>query len=417
MAEPGYNILFLTLAEFDDIEDRGIYKDLLRCMRDRGHRVYIVNPHQKREGKQTECVEKNGVTLLHVRTGNLTKTKNIIEKGLSTVSLDPLFIRAIRTWYSGVRFDLVLYSTPPVTLVKTVSFLKRRDRCRTFLLLKDIFPQNAVDIGLMKTGGPGGLLYRWFRRTEKRLYAVSDRIGCMSQANVDYLLEHNPELPAEEVCICPNSVIPQIHRFNSREKAELRQRYQIPADRLLMIYGGNLGKPQGIPFLISCLRKQLSDNFHFLIVGDGTEYPLLERFIREERPQNVSLLRKLPTQEFDRLVAAADVGMIVLDHRFTIPNFPSRLLSYLEAGIPVLAMTDTATDIGQVITENGFGWWCESSNPAEFVRLTNALRELDLKAFGEAGQRYLLEHYDARESCDLILRGMRSDEPADDTRR
>ncbi|MBR4194796.1 MAG: glycosyltransferase family 4 protein, partial [Oscillospiraceae bacterium] len=288
MAEPGYNILFLTLAEFDDIEDRGIYKDLLRCMRDRGHRVYIVNPHQKREGKQTECVEKNGVTLLHVRTGNLTKTKNIIEKGLSTVSLDPLFIRAIRRWYSDVRFDLVLYSTPPVTLVKTVSFLKRRDGCRTFLLLKDIFPQNAVDIGLMKTDGPAGLLYRWFRRTEKRLYAVSDRIGCMSQANVDYLLEHNPELPAEEVCICPNSIIPWNCSLSDAEKAALRRRWGIPQDRILLIYGGNLGKPQGIPYLIECLRAQRCAELHFLIVGDGTEYPLLERFVQTERPDNVT---------------------------------------------------------------------------------------------------------------------------------
>lgn len=404
MAEPAKNILFLTLTEFDDIEDRGIYKDLLRCMRDRGHRVYIVNPHQKREGKQTECIQKHGVTILHVRTGNLTKTKNVIEKGLSTVSLDPLFIRAVKTWYSGVRFDLVLYSTPPVTLVKTIRFLKRRDGCRSFLLLKDIFPQNAVDIGLMQTDGLRGLLWRWFRRTEKKLYAVSDRIGCMSQANVDYLLAQNPELSAENVCICPNSIVPQLRSLDSPEKAEIRRRWQLPADRLLLIYGGNLGRPQGIPFLISCLRSQQSDAFHFLIVGDGTEFSTLERYIREERPRNVTLLRKLPKREFDQLVAAADVGMIILDHRFTIPNFPSRLLSYLEAGIPVLAMTDTATDIGRVITENGFGWWCESSDPAEFVRLTNALRELELKPFGEAGQRYLLAHYDAREACEQILR-------------
>ncbi|MBR7010497.1 MAG: glycosyltransferase family 4 protein [Oscillospiraceae bacterium] len=404
MAEPGYNILFLTLAEFDDIEDRGIYKDLLRCMRDRGHRVYIVNPHQKREGKQTECVEKNGVTLLHVRTGNLTKTKNIIEKGLSTVSLDPLFIRAIRRWYSDVRFDLVLYSTPPVTLVKTVSFLKRRDGCRTFLLLKDIFPQNAVDIGLMKTGGPAGLLYRWFRRTEKRLYAVSDRIGCMSQANVDYLLEHNPELPAEEVCICPNSIIPWNCRLSDAEKAALRRRWGIPQDRILLIYGGNLGKPQGIPYLIECLRAQRCAELHFLIVGDGTEYPLLERFVQTERPDNVTLLQKLPQQEYEALASAADVGMIVLDCRFTIPNFPSRLLSYLNAAIPVLAMTDRNTDLGQIITDGGFGWWCESRNVSDFLKLLERIRTDDRNRMGEAGRQYLLDHYDAEKACDSIIR-------------
>jgi len=74
-----------------------------------------------------------------------------------------------------------------------------------FQLLKDIFPQNAVDIGLIKEGG---YIYKRLRNKEKRLYAVSDRIGCMSQANVKYLLAHNPEISQEKVHVNPNSIRP-----------------------------------------------------------------------------------------------------------------------------------------------------------------------------------------------------------------
>ena len=60
---------------------------------------------------------------------------------------------------------------------------------------------------------------------------------------------------------------------------------------------------------------------------------------------------------------------IFLDHRFTIPNFPSRLLGYMQAKLPVLACTDKNTDIGKVVVEGGFGWWCESNDVGEFGRV------------------------------------------------
>ena len=360
------NVLFLTLVSFESIGERGIYTDLLREFAKNGHHVYAISPVEKRLGEGTHLIHEDNAIILRLRIGNTQKT-NIIEKGISTVLMEPTFKKAIQKYFFDIKFDLVLYSTPPITLVSAVEYVKKRDHARTYLLLKDIFPQNAVDIGMMATTGVRGLLYKHFRRQEKKLYAISDRIGCMSPANVQYILNHNPEIPSTKVEVCPNCVEPVDMSVDADTRAAIREKYDIPLDKKVFVYGGNLGKPQGIPFIIECLRKcQDIEDAYFLIVGDGTEYHLLSEFVEAEKPTNAKLMKRLPKEDYDSMVGACDVGMIFLDHRFTIPNFPSRLLSYMQAKLPVLACTDPNTDIGKVITEGGFGWWCESNDAEKF---------------------------------------------------
>ena len=187
------NILFLTLADLNSVDERGIYTDLMREFVAHGHEVFIVSPTERRSGQSTRLIEGERYRILKLRTGNVQKT-NMIEKTISTLLLGMQFARAVRKYFSAVRFDLVLYSTPPITLCSAIAYVKRRDGAKTYLLLKDIFPQNAVDLGMLSKHGVKGLLYRYFRMLEKRLYSLSDYIGCMSPANVDYVLKHNPEL-------------------------------------------------------------------------------------------------------------------------------------------------------------------------------------------------------------------------------
>ena len=399
------NILFLTIGRMGSIEDRGIYPDLLRTFRDHGHTVYTVSPYEKRTGKKTELAEENGAHMLHIATGNVTGGSNLIEKGLATLTLEPLFIRGIKKYFSHVTFDMVLYSTPPITFCKAVVYIQKRDGAKTYLLLKDIFPQNAVDIGMMKKSGIKGLLYRYFRAKEKKLYDISDRIGCMSQANVDYVLKHNPEVSPAKVEVCPNAIEVQDMSVTPEIRAELRG---IPQDKKVFVYGGNLGRPQGVPFLLECLEKEKNNaNAYFLIVGDGTEYKKLESWFGKNKPANAKLLQRLPKEDYDRLVAACDVGLIFLDHRFTIPNFPSRLLSYLQAKLPVLCCTDPNTDIGKVCVEGGFGWHSESNDPAAFcAAVADALRA-DLPAMGEAGFAYLNQHDTAEQAYRIIMEAVK----------
>ena len=394
------NILFLTLADFRSYSEHNIYCDLLRELIARGHQVYCISPAERRTGIETHFEEDGH--LLKLRIGNTQKT-GIIEKGISTVMIEPQFIAAIKKHFADIRFDLVLYSTPPITLAGAIRYVKKRDGARTYLMLKDIFPQNAVDIGMMAKTGPKAVLYSYFRNKEKQLYALSDRIGCMSRANVDFILKHNEELSPDRVEVFPNCIEPQDVSVSPEERAALRDKYGIPRDRKVFVYGGNLGKPQGIPFIIQCLKRLEGQTDAFvLIVGSGTEFPKLEEYFRTEKPQNMKLMSHLPKDDYDRMVAACDVGLIFLDDRFTIPNFPSRLLAYMQAGLPVIACTDPNTDIGQVAVDGGFGWWCRANDAEAFARTVEEACSADLTAMAQKERQYLLEHYTVGANVHLL---------------
>lgn len=398
------NILFLTIGRMNSIREHGIYPDLLRCLQEKGHCIYTVSPYEKRTGKQTELVEDHGTHMLHVATGNVTGGTNLIEKGIATLTLESLFIRGVKKYFPNVKFDLVMYSTPPITFSKIVKYIKKRDGAKTYLLLKDIFPQNAVDLGIMRKSGVKGLLYRYFRLKEKKLYAFSDHIGCMSLANVDYVVKHNSEIDPSKVEVCPNCAEFRDLRVETAVRNDMRTKYDLPLDKKIFIYGGNLGKPQGVNHLVACLRTQKEkDDRFFLVVGSGAQFGVLERFAAEEQP-NFKLLSYLPKEDYDRLVAACDVGMIFLDHRFTIPNFPSRLLPYMQAGLPVLCCTDPNTDIGKVCEEGGFGWWCESDDPKNFAAVADRIcTEDDVASMCEKATEYMKTHYTANVACDIIM--------------
>lgn len=402
-------VVFLTMAPISDISVREIYPDLLREFVAKGHQVYIVSPRERRLGVETSVKTDGAVTYLGVRTLNLQKT-SVIEKGIGQVLVERQFKTAIRKFCGDLKFDLILYATPPITLQGVVKYLKKKNpQAQSYLMLKDIFPQNAVDIGMMTTTGVKGLLYRYFRKKEIELYAVSDYIGCMSPANVQFVLEHNPEIDASRVEVAPNSVeLEEIMMEDGQEKAEryyIRKKYDLPTDRPVFIYGGNLGKPQGVDYLIKCLDsvKDRNDCF-FVVVGNGTEYQKVEDWYKGIKGyKNVKLLMRLDRSDYDMLVRSSDVGLIFLDYRFTIPNYPSRLLNYQECKLPIICATDVNTDIGKIAEENGYGYWCESVKPEDFTALVDKMLASDRKAMGEKGYEFLKNNYLVEHTYNAIM--------------
>lgn len=398
------NVLFLTLLDFNSIDEKNIYTDLLREFAKHGHRLFVISPVERRKKIDTKIIKTNNATILKLKIGNTQKT-NIIEKGISTVSIEPQFIAGIKKYFSNVKFDLVIYSTPPITFCNAIEFVKKRDGAKTYLLLKDIFPQNAVDIEMISKTGIKGIIYKIFRNKEKKLYRISDFIGCMSQANVNYVVKHNREVSLDKVEICPNSVEVIDMSVDEKIRKDIRNKYGIPINKKVFVYGGNLGKPQGIEFMIECLRSQENnEDAFFLIVGDGTEFHKIEAYIKNDKPKNVKLMKRLPKEDYDKMVGACDVGMIFLDHRFTIPNFPSRLLSYMQAKIPVLAVTDKNTDVGSEIVNGKFGWWCESNSINSFNSKVCEITNSHLKEMGSNGYHYLITNYSVGISYEKIIK-------------
>ncbi len=396
------NILFLTFGRLNNINEHTIYCDLLREFVKNGHDVFTLSP-----GDPASAIKKNHLYQGFVDLDIVRGKSNFVKKGISTLTVEPKFIKAIKNKYNDVKFDVVIYTTPPITFCKVVEYVKRRDGSKTFLLLKDIFPQNAVDIGMMKKTGIKGVLYSYFRYKERKLYGISDYIGCMSKANVEYVLNHNPGVSSSKIGVCPNSIEVIDKSISNQDREIFRKKYGIPLGKKVFVYGGNLGKPQDIPFVIKCIRKsQDIEEAYFVIVGDGSEYNLLKRFVDTNTYDNIKLIRMLPKEEYDNLVAACDVGLIFLDHRFTIPNFPSRLLSYMQAKLPVLACTDSNTDIGKVIVDGGFGWWCESNDINgfyAFVKKIVDINRLDYVEMQNNEYDYLKNNYSVEKSYKIIM--------------
>jgi Glycosyltransferase len=395
----------MTLLDFSSIEEKGLYTDLIREFLNENHKVYIISPSEKRKKEPTRIIDYGNCKILKLQIGNIQKT-NILEKGITTLLIESKFKKALKKYFSDIKFDLILYSTPPITIYHPIKYIKKRDNAKAYLLLKDIFPQNAVDIGILKNQGVKGLIYECFRYKEKKLYKLSDYIGCMSKANVDYIIKHNRDIDGNKVEVCPNCTEPVSVNESENLKYQTKLQYNLPLNKTLFVYGGNLGKPQGVDFLIDCIKlNELNESTYFIIIGAGTEYKKIEDYFENDKPQHAILLQFMPKDEFDHIISACDVGMIFLDHRFTIPNFPSRLLSYMQASLPVIAATDTSTDLGKIIMNEKIGYWCESSNPYEFNKLVNELNDEKIrKTFGINARKFMEANYDSRQSYEIIMK-------------
>ncbi len=396
------NILFLTMNNFGDIHEHSVYPDLIRCLAKRGHNVTALLPREKRYNEPTTCETFGSIRVVKVRTGNLFDV-GMVTKMFSRSLLCRQYSRALKRYSNDLRFDLVLCSTPPTILYPLIERIKKRDDAYSYLMLKDIFPQNALDLGMIKDGG---LIHSFLRIFEKKLYRSADMIGCMSPANVRYLLEQDPWLPKEKVTLCPNAL--EVRPFRVVNKEEIRKKYDIPTDKIVIVYGGGIGRPQGIDFFIECIKRiNHSDKYIFVVMGSGPCADKLE-LLSKDHEDILKVIPWLPVDDFNDVVAAGDIGLILLDHRFKIPNFPSRLLAYLQAGIPVASATDENCDVGSISEKSSFGYWCKSDDVDGFVSMIGKFDDAsERKEMGRNARRFFEDNYDVDKVAEDIIKCVR----------
>ena len=399
------NVLFLTLSKIYNITDHDIYQDLIREFINHDHFVYVVTPCERQNRKHTEKIDLDRCKILRVRVGNQSNC-SMIEKGISTLLITKEYKRAIDLNFNNIKFDLILYSTPPITLVPLIRSLKKTHKAATYLMLKDIFPQNAVDIGLII---PNGIIHKYFRKKEKELYSLSDYIGCMSPKNMEYLVSNN-QFVMNKVRLCPNAITPREINYNKRiEQKKMRSKYGISDETCVFVYGGNLGKPQGIDYIIKCFNAIANDKrFFVFIIGNGSEYGKLKKFIDDIKPTNIKLIQYLPQEQYFNVMRCADVGMVFLDYRFTIPNFPSRILPYMENYMPIACVTDDVSDIGIIAEENEFGWKCSSNDVDSFLSMLEKVLISDRNKMGINSRLYLEKNYTTNVCYNEIISNIRS---------
>ncbi|MBU2904287.1 glycosyltransferase family 4 protein [Arenibacter algicola] len=378
-------IIFLALY-FSNSDEGGIYTDLLREMRDNGEDVLVVAPSINEESGLSVV---NGIKVLRVKTPKVLNV-GVIAKGIANILLPYLFKNAVKKSKISLNFDAIILPTPPITLGFLAKWLKRKSKAKVYLILRDIFPQNAVDLKMINQGG---MVYKYFRRMEKQLYATADNIGCMSQANIDYIVQHNPDINTNKLHLLPNwQKLPS--QNTAVIDAKFKNKYGLD-NKFVIIFGGNIGKPQKMENIVA-LAKSLTEHkdIIFFIIGDGTEKTKLESSISKEGLDNIIVKGRIPREDYNQLILAADVGLISLSEDFTIPNFPSKVLSYFASSIPVLASVDVHTDFGKMLQETNSGFWSEAGNTEDLKnKLLQLYHNSDLrKTMGENGHEHMKEH-------------------------
>lgn len=388
-------ILYISTAFPKERESSTIYTDLAVALVENGYQVTVVAAEEKKNAGKTEVVNERGCRILRVVTGNHYNV-GIIEKGITYLRLSYQLKAAIKKYLSNEIYDLILFSSPPTTLAGVVEMAKKMYKAPAFLMMKDIFPQNAVDIGMMRAGS---LVHRFFQMKEKKMYEAADKIGCMSEGNRRYIAEHSG-ISYQKSTIFPNTK--RIQPLKNKDLS-IRNKYKIPQDKVVFVFGGNMGRPQGMDFLIKAILEcNKVEKAFFILVGRGTEREKVKTALSYSK--NVQVLDNLPRDEYEQLITSCDVGIVSLDHRFTIPNYPSRILSYMEYAMPVLAATDANTDFKELIKEAECGYWCESDDTSAFVQSVSSFCEnADLRiTMGTNGRRYLEEHFCVEKSVEIL---------------
>lgn len=341
------NILFLMLSFPDLNKSSNLYTDLVEEFHNRGHKVYPIAPVQ--DDAQTHIQKEKEIDVLRVKTLKLFNV-NPIRKGIANVMLPYQYKAAIKKYYKGIKFDLIIMPTPPITLGNIAYYLKKRNKTKFYLILRDIFPQNAVDLEMMSKNS---IIYKLFRKQEKELYQRADFIGCMSQGNIDYIKLHNPDINNKKLHILMN--FQKVSSFINQQE-DMKEKYGLK-DKFVVVFGGNMGIPQKLENVIA-LAKLCQEEYSdvvFLLIGKGTQLNIIKKLAQKQGVSNIIFKDLIPRNDYQQLVSQCEIGLISLNEKFTIPNIPSKTMAYYDVAIPVLASIDANTDYGKILQESNSG--------------------------------------------------------------
>lgn len=388
-------VLFLLLTYPKPDESPNMYSDLIAEFAMGGHKVTVVSAAKEKE--PTTFQREKDIEVLRVKTQKIFNVHPIL-KGIATVRIPYQFKKAIQKYLSSNIFDLVLTPTPPITFAAIVSWLKKKHPLKSYLILRDIFPQNARDLGMMKNP----LLFDYFRKKEKELYHNADIIGCMSQGNIDYVIKHNPEVNQTNLVLLPNW---QKEEAVTEKDEYIKKQYGLEG-KFIAIFGGNIGEPQKIDNIIDLARTyQHNTQIVFLVIGRGAQKNYLEQMKTQHNLDNLIIKDTIPRSDYQKLVCSADIGLISLSEKFTIPNIPSKTLSYFNAKLPILAAIDANTDYGKLLEESGAGLWSVSGDLDKYTHNFNTLyHDSSLrKQMGENGYQYMLKYLTVNTTYQTII--------------
>ena len=330
-------------------------------MHKQGHSVTVITPNCLNDN-DLELSTEGGFQVARTKPGKL-KGVDRLSRAVREARLSATMWRKGKDFFRNHPCDLILFYSPSIFFGELVRKLKSLWKCPSYLILRDIFPQWAVDAGVMKKG----LAYKYFRMKELEQYAAADIIGVQSQANLDYFTTSLPN-KRYDLEVIHNWTTLDDQEFvpaNYREKLGLQ-------DKVVFFYGGNIGVAQDIDNIVRLADRLLAETeIQFLLVGDGSEVERLKALIVEKELTNISILPPVSQQEYLAMLSEFDIGLISLDKRLQTQNFPGKLLGYMYFSMPMLCSLNPGNDLKTMLERSEAGL-C-SLNGEDDVLLANAL--------------------------------------------
>lgn len=292
----------------------------------------------------TEVLE--GVEVLRLN-GPRTRDMSYLRRTISELLLPFVMWRNLRkSPHRHTRWNLVAWYSPTIFFGPLVWVLKRSSQCRGYLILRDIFPEWALDLGLLRKG----LAYRFLKSVANFQYAVANTIGVQTPSNLVYLRQW-AQMPGRQLEVLQNWQTPAPNVGSSIQVANTAL-----AGRKIFVYIGNMGVAQGMDIFLD-LAESLKhrEDLGFLFVGRGSEVPRLEAAVGERSLTNTVFRNEVDSREMPGLLAQCHVGLLALDPRHKTHNVPGKFLTYLLAGLPILARVNAGTDLEQLIEREDVG--------------------------------------------------------------
>jgi colanic acid biosynthesis glycosyl transferase WcaI len=396
------NVLLVTSSYPPEIRSSShLMQELAEELHDRGHRVTVATCYpqhnlaeQAMQPVQTDALE-GGIRIIRIRTLPAHRGHFIV-RGLSQISLPYLFWFELKKRLKDGVDAAVVYS-PPLPLWKVGHLAKRSWGAKFILNTQDLFPQNAVDLGILQNP----LLIRFFEHMEKEAYLHADTVTVHSPSNRDFLLQRG-NISASKLATLHNWV--DVEAYHDANGGAYREALGLGAS-FILFFGGVLGPSQGLDLILDAAKGvRHESDIVFLLAGDGIEKERLMMRARQENLQNVIFHPFVSKEEYGKLLSEVDVGLVCLSAKNKTPVVPGKILGYMSAGVPVLAFLNRESDGHPIIREAGCGYSDVSDDPQKAVRLILELhgKRNHLKEMGRRGYQYVVEHFSKKQCVDEL---------------
>lgn len=374
-------------------------RDLSREFARQGHELTVMLPDSTlKESWQLENFDS--VRVLRLKAPQ-TKDINYLRRTIAEF-LMPFFMRRNfhRSALAFERWDGVVWYSPSIFHAPFASFLKKMSACKAYLIIRDIFPEWAVDMGLMGRGLP----YRFFNAIAQYQYSVANVIGVQTPGNLSYF-DRWRKRPGRELEVLQNWLDQPANSL-----CPIRISDTTLAGRKIFVYAGNMGVAQGMDVLLELATKLCSNpSIGFVFVGRGSESQRLRDLAHVRKLVNVLFFDEIHPDEIPDLYSQCHVGLVSLDARHKSHNIPGKFLTYMQSGLPVLANVNPGNDLASIIRSEQVGQVCETNQSEELVRFALQIYEqiTEMDGIADRCKSLFAREFSARQAVTQIAEALK----------